>query len=340
MKKVYLKDDSDIVNNKYNCIIISNKVSSFYQVSGKTEAVAPTVSSLLEQKYNGSIQLFFDYLKTIDEKFFIYCDKLAFEELQITFLKSIYGKDRLDTVRLVYDTYMDMVNAKIDIWRQGKNVVENQVPERDWNRLDPTMFKAKYQLAMEVQGINPEEIGTEYLLPYLYQDGHPLQQIFLDKAKWMIKRKIYREYIDIKETMLRHGYLLSAVPEFEHIDLTPGNFKKSILHDKKLKWLMDDRFTLSNIEYCINTYNIDDLHPIFSFVVGLEGNYFGNDEDTYNLVNKNDDRAVANDLKKGNQGILINAYTDSRLNTYLISYFIMFIINGQKEELTKFLLKE
>lgn len=344
--KVYLKDDSYIDSMKYRNIVISKSQGGRFKKGGlqdkyytNTDYCSYTVTSLLEESFDGSIQKFFDHLKTIEGKYFIHCDKFAFEELQFTLWKSIYGEDKAELVWMIYNTYMDLINSKVDIWMSGNSLPLTAKPEREWNRLDKTMFTAKFQRMPTITGIDYSTLSLEHIFPYLYQENHYLKKVVEDRCLWMMKRKLYREIVDIKETMLRHGYLLSLVPGIDQLDLKPGSFKKLLIENDSTKFLMDDRFILSEIDYCINAYNLEALDALVTFVFGLEGGYYLNENNIDRYVDDNDPKAIELDISKGNRGTLINSFSDTRMNTYLLSYYFLLILKDRKEELSQFLLK-
>lgn len=316
--KVYVSQEIELSKNKYPCTVISKKGVDRSQNSSKIDRVAEDLYTLLDKYRYKDIQRWFNELKQYTDKYIIYADESTYELLQMIFYKSIYSS--VEASYLVYQTNMEMLKYT------GED--ESKV-------LDFDTFKEKYQDLPVINDIPKDQLGIEYLIPYYFKDGHYLQSVVYQRISEIALLKLLRSYIDNKNAILKIGYLVTEE------DVLPGQLEKAFKELNLYDLLTNKYLRMDEVRKCLLYFEGSDLLPITDYVRKAR-NETTHVSDIYiiNQLFNRDPNFFLLDINRGMRGYLINAYSDNRINTYLLGYFYKLIINKNFDKLNEFLFRE
>lgn len=339
--KVYILDDSVKYNGK-KCIVISNDIFTHDTSDKDILYSASSLNSLLNNHFNGNINEFFSNLLECKDKLYIYCNRFTYYVLQFTLWKSIFKNNDATSLYPLYLTTYDLQSGALLLWeRKEGEKVRSPNCVHNWGKLASDEFSIYLDSAFvskPLVEIDKSKLSLEFLLLYYFKKDSKGYQLLLDRVYTMFTRKVYREYVSLKQDVGRAGYLINKVPGFEDVDTTLGNINESLKANKNTNWVVDDNFSLANIDYCIEHYPRDTPSLLSTYIYFY---FTGGVEDIEKYLTTTDKEYILNQEITGESArYVLDSYHDRRLNTHWITYLFKAILDGNKDLFKQYELRD
>lgn len=323
--EVYLADHTGYMKGEQN-IILSTLIHEDY-LPGQCLHHADSLEDLLSREYQNNLQKFIDYLKSLEGKVIIYLNHQDFEYLQMTLWVSILRNPKAQTVKTLHDIFIDSARLHYSFDKRYFTSSDNI---RNWPRhtLEELEARLKDVYTLDFTGVR---LGIEYYLPYAKDKKSKAYQTLTERLYQIALKHFYRECLDMRECILSYGYLF--------LDSEPGKLNDTLKGLEDLTFVMDEKFPSGDLGYLTRYYPVSAFQALYDKVVGRHALFGSATTLSTALGDENLDILLEAELDAGIHGVLLNAHDDTRINTYLVSYFYR-LLQSDTETLKAFLLKE
>lgn len=267
-KTVYLEYDYKFDGLGYNFIMASPLVGAGIglPMGGPEEdnILYPVVNSfqdLLDKKFNGKIEKFWEKLYTHDNKLICYLLPEDFNRLQIQYWKSIFKNSDINDIYFLHKTWIESVRLRSYINTTAIDY-RNYETRQKLNILSFDEFKTIYDSVPVsnylINGIDISKVSFEYLLAdFLYNgSSSAIKNELLNRVK-LISLENWRDELEQLKLEIMFGFL-----DIDQVDKTlnleVGNVENQLKNSSKLKWMCDEKFS-TDIQYIKANYNYLDL---------------------------------------------------------------------------------
>ena len=279
--KIYLHHISLYSNNKQNEILFeTEKPHPLSQIEGVEFGKIPAFESILEGRFGGSYEIFWEGLYNRKDRLNIYCDAKIYTQLFLQFFKNILpdasSKD-------IYQLYLyNLMNTRLrGLLNRQRLAQPYKKFSADLPYLTEQEFDVLYAETVEInflKACSKHDVSFEILLANYFIDRDSVESsYFLTKLKkfswktWLNDIEILK--LEILNAIYQLPKLLNIEVDVDTIVTNPDRFERTILSHKLLAWMTDERFNVENIDYIASRYPkegfkllAEKLHPIFGVI--------------------------------------------------------------------------